>query len=261
VHRPQVSSPSNSCLRHTSSILSLPRLTPLYRYLLTLFLVFSARRALAICSIACSTRHEGTLLPHVMTGNGGPAVSLPATPQHLRPGAAIDDQIRSLEQEWRLGLRIRGAQWSPERLNNNDTADKIYALVKFLFYRAPTALEQAITEFRDRAPHEPHPARLALLRQILYSTKEGELATRGRKPKNEPPKSLAASLSSEYIFAFYILIFPPIVLTSCIHAQRFDLITRRVIGIIHVWVSETEPSSWAHHRDEAFLPAFLPSGA
>ena len=139
-------------------------------------------------------------------GNGGPAVSLPATPQHLRPGAALDDQIRSLEEEWRLGLKIRGAEWSPKRSNTDDTADKIYALVKFLFYRAPTALKQAIGEFRAAAPGSRHQDRLALLRRILSSTKESELATRGRTPRNEPPKSLAASFSGETDLLFTILV-------------------------------------------------------
>jgi hypothetical protein len=140
-----------------------------------------------------------------MTGNGGPAAALPGTPHHLRPGAAIDDLICSLEEEWKVGLKIRGAEWSPKTSNANDTPDRICALVKFLFYTARPALYHAIDEFKSLAPSLTSEERLGLLREILSSTKESQLDPRGRTPKNEPPKSLAASLRGKYALAIYVL--------------------------------------------------------
>ncbi|KAG9191956.1 hypothetical protein G6011_10690 [Alternaria panax] len=128
-----------------------------------------------------------------MTGNGGPAASLPGTPR--RPGAAIDDLIRSLEKEWKVGLRIRGAEWSPKKSNVDDPPDKIYALVKFLFYRARPDLYDAIEEFKGLAPSLTREERLEALRRILSSRKESLLGSGSRTPKNEPPKSLVTSFS------------------------------------------------------------------
>lgn len=135
------------------------------------------------------------------SGPAGAAASLPGTPHHLRPGAAIDERIRSLEAEWQIGLKIRGAGWSPHRSNANDTADKIYGLVQRFHYSAETTLNQAIASFRELAPEFAPEKRLDLLYRILSSkTKKDSIdpISRTGTPKNEPPKSLKASLIGEY---------------------------------------------------------------
>lgn len=136
-------------------------------------------------------------MPCVMTGNGGPAASLPGTP-HLRPGAAIDDLIRSLEKEWKVGLKVRGAEWSPKRSNRDDTSDKICALVKLLFFSARPALHHAIKEFESLAPSLTREKRLVELHEILSRTKKSQSVPNGRMPYNEPPKSSMTSSSGRY---------------------------------------------------------------
>ncbi|CAO2652575.1 Nn.00g008580.m01.CDS01 [Neocucurbitaria sp. VM-36] len=131
------------------------------------------------------------------SGPAAPAASLPATPHHLRPGAAIDALILSLEAEWHLGLRVRGADWSPARSRTDDQADRVCGLVKRLFYSAETTLNQAIAGFREVAPVLPQEKRLDVLCQLLSSKvqKNGQdPISRTGTPKNDPPKSFKASL-------------------------------------------------------------------
>ncbi|KAF1844339.1 uncharacterized protein K460DRAFT_317788 [Cucurbitaria berberidis CBS 394.84] len=129
------------------------------------------------------------------SSRGGGTASLPKTPHHLRPGAAIDELIRSLEAEWRIGLKVRGADWSPLRRSTNDQADKIYGQVQHLFYSARVALNQALATFKELAPFWPHEKRLELLSGVL-SSKKGDKNTISRTstPKNDPPKTLKSSL-------------------------------------------------------------------
>jgi hypothetical protein len=140
-----------------------------------------------------------------MTDNGGPAAPLPGTPRHHGAGAAIDDLICSLEKEWKVGLKTRGAEWSPQKSNVGDTPDKICALVKYLFFRARPALDDAIREFEGLARRRTREDRLVLLHQILSRKKESQPVPRGRTPKNEPRTGLAASFSGRYTLAFYVL--------------------------------------------------------
>jgi hypothetical protein len=158
-----------------------------------------------------------------MTGNGGPAASLPGTPRRLRPGAAIDDLICSLEEKWNLGLKVRGADWSPKRSSTDDTPDKICALVKFLYYHARVALNQGIEEFESQAPGQEREKRSESLRQILSRKKEGELMSRGMTPRNEPLESLTASFSGEYALAFYV----PVHNREGFHLNFLELLSRR----------------------------------
>lgn len=136
-----------------------------------------------------------------MTGNGGPAVSLPATPHH-RSGAALDELICSLERQWNIGLRLRGDGWSPKKAIPNDAADKVHALIKFLFYSAPTALDEAIEQFKGEAPGLTREGRLQKLREILSRVKKGELESKGRTPRNEPPKVRATPFGGKCALAF-----------------------------------------------------------
>ena len=109
-----------------------------------------------------------------MTGGGraGAPASLPRTPHQLRHGQGIDERIRSLEADWRLGLKIRGIRWSPRQKSNGDLADKVYGLVKQLFYKSRTELDQAITTFYELAPACLENGRLDLLITILSSKTE-----------------------------------------------------------------------------------------
>jgi hypothetical protein len=134
-----------------------------------------------------------------MTGNGhargptGPAASLPRTPQ--RRGAEIDDRIRSLEAKWKIGLKLRGAEWSPRKSRADDLADKIYGIVKLLYFSAQPALDDAIAQFEGLAPRTAQREHLGLLyRTLLSKTKKDGPVSRTGTPKNNLPKSLASSL-------------------------------------------------------------------
>ncbi|RMZ70766.1 hypothetical protein GMOD_00008394 [Pyrenophora seminiperda CCB06] len=136
-------------------------------------------------------------------GPSGPAGSLPlplpppppGTPRHLRPGAAINHQIRSLEKKWKLGLRVRGAEWSPTK--KSDLADKTYGLVQRLFY-VPPALDRAIESFEELAQQWPRDKPQKQRLEVLYQTLQREVKRRAPEsktatPKNNPPKSLLES--------------------------------------------------------------------
>jgi hypothetical protein len=135
-----------------------------------------------------------------MTGNGdagspnGPAASLPGTPQRLRRGAEIDDRIRSLEAKWKIGLKLRGAGWSPRKSSADDLADKIYGIVKRLYFSAQPALDDAVRHFKELAPRTAQEERLGLFYRMLLSktNKDGPVSRTGT-PRNEPPKNLASA--------------------------------------------------------------------
>jgi hypothetical protein len=128
-----------------------------------------------------------------------------------------------LEKKWNLGLKIRGADWSPKRSSEDDTPDKICALVKFLYYHARAALNQGIEEFESQAPGLGRENRPDSLRQILSRKKEGELMSRGRTPRNEPLESLAASFGGEYALAFCV----PVPNREGSHLAFLELLSRR----------------------------------
>ncbi|KAI4655516.1 hypothetical protein J4E93_000228 [Alternaria ventricosa] len=115
---------------------------------------------------------------------------------------ALNELICSLERQWNIGLRLRGDGWSPKKAIPDDAADKVHALIKFLFYSAPTALEEALEQFKGKAPGLSREERLDRLREILSRVKKGELESKGRTPRNEPPKVRATPFSGEYKLAF-----------------------------------------------------------
>jgi hypothetical protein len=145
----------------------------------------------------------------------GPAGSLPlplplpGTPHHIRRGADIDNLIRSLEDKWRIGLKLRSAEWSPKKSagSTDDLADKIYGIVKRLFFSAQPALNDAINTFEEQASRTAPRERLRLLYRILLSKtkKDGGPVSRTGTPKNEPPKSLASALPGKHCIPLHLI--------------------------------------------------------
>jgi hypothetical protein len=113
----------------------------------------------------------------------------PYTPRRPKSGIDIDNLILSLEDEWRLGLKVRGPLWSPQKADKKSTAEKVYGLVQRLFYSAGPALDSALDMFREAAPGFPHDKRLELLHGLL-KCKTCSPVSRADTPLNEPPKSL-----------------------------------------------------------------------
>jgi hypothetical protein len=122
----------------------------------------------------------------------GPARSLPVqppqTPHHPNSGAALDELILSLEDEYRLGLKLRDASWSPNKTTNRSTTDKVYDIIKRLFFPHRPALDSALDRFRERAPGEAHEKQLGVLYDILKSKAQSLISGAGT-PLNEPPES------------------------------------------------------------------------
>jgi hypothetical protein len=118
---------------------------------------------------------EGSLPPH--------------TPRHPKTGAALDELVRSLEDEWRLGLKVPGLLWSPQRADVKSTAEKVYQQIKYLFFSAQPALDDALNSFKSQAIGFPPDERLKVLHGILKSRTLSPISRAGT-PLSEPPKSL-----------------------------------------------------------------------
>jgi hypothetical protein len=131
----------------------------------------------------------------------------PRTPRHPKTGAALDELVRSLEDKWRLGLKVRGTLWSPQKADVRSTAEKVYGQIKRLFFSAQPALEDAIKSFEKQANGFPHEKRLEVLHGILKSRTLSPISRAGT-PLNEPPKSLKSVQTCKLSFhmLFYILL-------------------------------------------------------
>ncbi|KAF1829490.1 hypothetical protein BDW02DRAFT_146045 [Decorospora gaudefroyi] len=126
-------------------------------------------------------------------GPAGPASLPPGTPQHrlrLWRGAELDELILQLEATWKIGLKLRGAEWSPKKSSWDDLPDRIYGIFKRLFFSSRPALDEAIRRFEQQAHGYPRAKRMLLLYQTLPK-RDGPVSRIGT-PKNDPPKSLSS---------------------------------------------------------------------
>jgi hypothetical protein len=125
-------------------------------------------------------------------GPGAPATA-PNTPR--KTGKELNELIRSLEDEWRLGLDVHNKLLSPDK--RSDTLQgKVYGQIQRLFFSSPTALGTALDGFRQIAPGFEHGKRLELLHGSLKSQTQSPLSRAGTpassqgRSVNMPPKSL-----------------------------------------------------------------------
>jgi hypothetical protein len=139
-----------------------------------------------------SPRPQGNTAGGSRSGRPGPTIAgslPPSTPHHSKNGAEIDSLVVSLENEWRLGLKVRGPLWSPQRADET-LADNVYGRIQRLYYSAPPALYSALDSFRETAPGFAPNKRLELLQGILKSKTQAPIS-RTATPLNEPPQSLS----------------------------------------------------------------------
>lgn len=119
--------------------------------------------------------------------------SSPGTPRHVRNGPGLDNVIREIENDWKLGLQSRDASWSP-RGSNNSLADKVYGLIKRLYYTQKPALDRSLGEFQAQALGVRDPiARLGLLYGKLMDHKGAPVSRAGtpqsaRSTPLKPPR-------------------------------------------------------------------------
>jgi hypothetical protein len=102
----------------------------------------------------------------------------PTTPRHSKTGADLDSLVIALEEEWRLGLRVRGPLWSP-RESKGSTSEKVYGQIQRLFFSAEPALDAALDNFRETALGFAHSKRLELLHGILKSKTQSPISRTG----------------------------------------------------------------------------------
>ncbi|KAF2715699.1 hypothetical protein K504DRAFT_529828 [Pleomassaria siparia CBS 279.74] len=97
---------------------------------------------------------------------GSHGLIAPATPHRVGAADPINDIIRSLENSWRLGLRIRDQYWSPSA-GPKSTPDIIYGRIKFLYYHDQSTLNQRLEDFKRIAPKTARDGQLDLLLTLL----------------------------------------------------------------------------------------------
>ncbi|KAF2874093.1 RNA dependent RNA polymerase-domain-containing protein [Massariosphaeria phaeospora] len=117
-------------------------------------------------------------------GSPAPALQIPATPRHLRTGDGLNSLIRSLESDWKLGLKVRDHTWSPST-STGRLEDKVFGLIKRLHYSHATALERALSDFRRLAPTWENGERLRLLQSTLKAATLGSPVPRAATPLSE----------------------------------------------------------------------------
>lgn len=131
----------------------------------------------------------------------GPAhVPQSETPRRAKAGAALEEFIVAIENEWQLGLKMRGPLWSPHKSRNvQSTADKVYGLIKRLFFTSRPALDAALKSFRDAAlaPGCVQGKRVHLLHGVLKATAQSPMPETST-PKRHPLRSLGTTTECEW---------------------------------------------------------------
>lgn len=167
----------------------------------------------------------------VPTGNGGqsagPGAPAPATTPNTprKDGAVLNKLIRSLEDEFRLGLVYEGLL-SPSK-RSDALSGKVYGQIQRLYWSSEPALDKALDGFRLIAPGFAPDKRLEVLHGTLKSLTQSPLS-RARtpsscqaRPGNVPPKMLVSCECSSRIISL---------VPGVIHAPIISL--RSVIGKI-----------------------------
>jgi hypothetical protein len=151
----------------------------------------------------------------------------PTTPHHPRNGAALDNLIISLENEWHLGLKLRGSHWSPQKTDEKSMSDKVYGQIKRLHYGAKPELNALLDNFRSIAPGFAHEKRLELLNGLLKSKTQSPISRAGT-PLSEPPKSLKSvqplcKCATASLLCYFCKTHVHMVLTPLLPASHFPV--------------------------------------
>jgi hypothetical protein len=148
----------------------------------------------------------------------------PETPQKQPPGAELNDLIRSLEAECRLGLQVRDESWSPSKTTANPSlADKVYGQIKHGFFRFRPTLYRSIEAFKQQAVNLSQQEKLELLHLLLKSKTNSPLlakSTSSQSPRDDFAKSLRPHvgtylLARRFLLHLYQTILPPPFYVPC----------------------------------------------
>lgn len=128
-----------------------------------------------------------------------PASVPPLTPR--KKGEGLDNLIRSLEERYQLGFKVRGELRSPA--HSQTAADTVVKKIQYLYFSDGPALDQALAEFATTAISVAKDQRLDVLSNILRSkTQYKSPVSRSGTPisvKNVPPKGLKTPQPCKYI--------------------------------------------------------------
>lgn len=131
------------------------------------------------------------------TTRAAPALVPPTTPQHPKSGAALDQLLRKLEDEWQLDLEV-GGQQTPAKMRT--TAGKAKQKIQYLFYSSMPVLHGVLRRFKEDVPRRRNISRLELLDSLLREEVSAQSPRSGTatpvSTRNQPPKSLLCKCSS-----------------------------------------------------------------
>jgi hypothetical protein len=162
---------------------------------------------LSICSISLLplslfppvAMRRAVIPPSGRGEDAGPGAPAPATTPNTprKGGAALNKLIRSLEDEFRLGLVYDEKLFSPSR-RSDVLSGKVHGQIQRLYWKSEPALVEALRSFRQIAVGFAPEKRLEVLQGILKSQMkspmlmtETPLSSHAR-PGNVPPKTLVS---------------------------------------------------------------------
>jgi hypothetical protein len=118
-----------------------------------------------------------------------------------KKGEGLDNLIRSLEERYQLGFKVRGELRSPA--HSQTAADAVAKKIQYLYFSDEPALHQALAAFATTATFLAKDQQLDVLSNILRSkTQYKSPVSKPGTPtnaKNVPPKSLRTPQPCKYI--------------------------------------------------------------
>ena len=133
--------------------------------------------------------------PSLPQGNRGQSVD-PAPPETPRKknSTEFNKLIRSLEEQWQLGLKVRNENWSPHK-STNQLSDKVYGQLKRYYYKGKFHEVVGHFSLHAKVPSDldTRAARISRLTLLNETIKELDLDMSGT-PTSSTRHSFNASL-------------------------------------------------------------------
>jgi hypothetical protein len=192
--------PSNAAsgiIPHVSAFYCACTLSTIIFYAFLLF-IWSSPPLLPILSLPADMRQH-VIPPSGRGEDAGPGAPAPVTTPNTprKDGAALNELIRSLEDEFRLGLVYDEKLFSPSR-RSDVLSGKVYGQIQRLYWSPEPALGRALDHFRQIAVNFAPDKRLEVLHGTLKSQTQSPLSRTGTplssqaRPGNVPLKTLVS---------------------------------------------------------------------
>jgi hypothetical protein len=192
--------PSNAAsgiIPHVSAFYCACTLSTIILYAFLLF-TWSIPPLLLTFSLPADMRRH-VIPPSAHGEDAGPGAPAPATTPNTprKDGAALNKLIRSLENEFRLGLPVSKGLLSPSR-RSDALSGKVYSQIQRLYWSSEPALGRALDHFRQIAVGFAPDKQLEVLHGTLKSQTQSPLSRTGTPlssqawPGNVPLKTLVS---------------------------------------------------------------------